>query len=340
MTQKQVHITWGIVVVILLGVIVYISLVNKNDYQPVTENQSTNNEFKNVGKTEESQIELNSDWKTYTNSQFSFEFKYPQDWYIVGKHTLVNNDAQLLSNYEREEDNNLPNLNADAENIFFKTYTVAKNTTLDDLKPKINVVSFDKFTTNAGLEGRKVVIYSEDQPVGNHTYFVFLQNNRVIHFSLGSMSEDQVKLLEKILGGFKFTSVVVSDWKTYTNAEYDFQFDYPKDASSVGVFENNGIRIDNLPNYQMPNFPEGKYMIQFSVQNATEPCQETMKSPQKFMIGSLMAYRGPALDGPYSGYPFNMCVLKDGKNFSIFISDGYKDGTIAHKVFDSFRFLK
>lgn len=238
MTQKQVHITWGIIVVILFGVIVYMFLVNKNDYQPVTENQSTNIEFKNIEKIEETQKELSSDWKTYTNSQFSFEFKYPKDWYIVGKHTLVNNDAQLLSNYEREEDNNLPNLKADAENIFFKTYTVAENTTLDDLKPKTNVVSFEKFTTTAGLEGRKVVIYSEDQPVGNHTYFVFLQNNRVIHFSLGSMSEDQIALIEEILGTYRFLSVAKSeneeiidtqvDWKTYINRmAFPFSIKYP-----------------------------------------------------------------------------------------------------------------
>ncbi len=130
---------------------------------------------------------------------------------------------------------------------------------------------------------------------------------------------------------------VVSTWKNYTNDEYKFEFQYPGDGK-VGPFENNGVRIDNLPNYQMSDFPEGRYRIQFSIDEADEPCQQKMKSPEKFMIGALAAYRGPALDGPYSGYPFNMCVLKDGKNFSIFVADGYEDGTIANKIYDSFKF--
>jgi len=225
---------WGVVVVILLGIVFYLAFSRKDNYQASNEVQPAANEIQGSEEGDATEVEANSAWKTYTNSEFSFEFQYPSEYYIVGEHTLLNHDAQLLSNYEREEDNNLPNLKEDAENIFFETYTVAQGTTLDGLKPKTNLVSFEKFITKAGLEGRKVVVYSEDQPVGNHTYFVFLQNNRVIHFSLGSMSEDKVSLLEDILATFKFTTAVQAEWKLYKNVEYGFSIEVPADTDSDG----------------------------------------------------------------------------------------------------------
>lgn len=143
-------------------------------------------------------------WKTYANTKFGFEFKYPNSWYIVGAASLTNHDAQLLSNYKNADSLDLGSTPADLKSIFFETYKVGNNSTLDDLKPKTGLVSFERFTTIQGLEGRKVVDYLSDAPVGNHTHIFFLKNGLVVSFSLGTGSEDQAKLLEQILSTFKF----------------------------------------------------------------------------------------------------------------------------------------
>lgn len=124
------------------------------------------------------------------------------------------------------------------------------------------------------------------------------------------------------------------NWKTYSNAEYGFEFKYPAD----GVIDSERIRIDNLPNYQMETFPEGKFLLELGIDNQKLACQTQMKNPEEFMIGDLVAYRGVALDGPWSSYSFSMCIWKDGNRFQMFVTDGFKEGDIAYKIMDSFRF--
>ncbi len=130
----------------------------------------------------------------------------------------------------------------------------------------------------------------------------------------------------------------VSEWKTYTNAEYGFELKYPAE-SKVGKFEGNGIRIENLPGYQLEKYSDTQYFMEFSMIKPDQSCNTMMKEPKKFMIGDTTAYRGPALDGPRLQYAFTMCALKDGKNFMISVHEGSADGKIAYQIMDSFRFI-
>ncbi len=148
-------------------------------------------------------------WKTYTDNQFGFEFQYPGNWYMVNVHSL-NDGAQLLSNYIDADSFSFGSRPDDAEDIFFGISDIQKNLTLDDLKRKpsndnyYRLVSFEKFMTSSGIEGRKEVIYSNDHPMGNHTTIFFIKNGLEVDFKLGMYSEDQVKLLEQILSTFRF----------------------------------------------------------------------------------------------------------------------------------------
>ncbi len=120
---------------------------------------------------------VSANWKIYSNAKYAFEFKYPLNWYIVGQSSLVNHDAQLLSNYVNANTFSLENTPNDLKNIFFEVITVNSTSTLNDLKPKsdkyFQLIKFDKFITNQGVEGREVIVHSSDMPVGNHTSILF-----------------------------------------------------------------------------------------------------------------------------------------------------------------------
>lgn len=190
---------------LLMPVILLVAATCNNRQLTSQQNQQTDNSPQQQTQQTPPAVDETASWQIYNNTRFGFEFKYPGNWYIVGTHSLINHDAQLLSNYKNADSFDLGSTPGDLKSIFFETYDIGKNSILDDLKPKSGLVSFEKFTTSQGLEGRKSVAYLSDAPVGNHTHIYFLKNGLVVSFSLGTGSEDQVKLLEQILSTFKFT---------------------------------------------------------------------------------------------------------------------------------------
>jgi len=154
-------------------------------------------------ETAEAETEIDiSNWQTYRNEEYGFEIKYPEGWYLNDQSSIM-----LLSNYENARSFDLGNVPDDMESIFIETKIVEPDLALDDFRPSsdeiIQLIKFEKFVTNQGLEGRKIVLYFNDHPTGYHTRIFFLgSDGGKITFSLGVMSEDIQDIFNQILATF------------------------------------------------------------------------------------------------------------------------------------------
>lgn len=181
-----------------------------------------------------------SNWKTYRNEQYGFEFKYPKDWTIDGKEDLFRViDMQDLNKpykgiYVSITDSNGMNIDKWLENY---------NTEFIDSKSKliINGNSVVKSINSADGSDGFSYYFSDNKNVFKFEVSKFYQN--------GNSFYDYDKYIIKILSTFKFfnsTTTDISNWNTYRNEEYGFEFKYP-------VFNDpyiEDIEIDNLINNQ------------------------------------------------------------------------------------------
>lgn len=75
MNKKTLSIIFGLVIVVLIGVVVYFSVGKKSDL--------TNDTASTTGGTNPPNQPLdsvNAGWLTYVNSQYEFELKFPNTW--------------------------------------------------------------------------------------------------------------------------------------------------------------------------------------------------------------------------------------------------------------------
>ncbi len=105
MTQRQLNVMWGVVVVILLGIVFYLAFSNRNDYGAMEDNSTgvventtqenevieaepkveTENEVEEETVKADETIDPKADWKTYTNKMaFPFSIQYPSNFWVSG----------------------------------------------------------------------------------------------------------------------------------------------------------------------------------------------------------------------------------------------------------------
>jgi len=176
-----------------------------------------------------------ANWKTYTNSQFGFEFKYPADWKL---HDSPNTKASTNGDYIDIVDISIigPNQSPrsgsvdDGASVMFHIgnkfigQTSAKSLTTNGFTYYMISDPADSF-----IEGYRTM------PNGQTISFWWerdMNDNIVNDFSY-------TKYLIPLLSTFKFTGSM-ADWKTYTNSQYGFELKYPNSTSSRPVVQSLG----------------------------------------------------------------------------------------------------
>ncbi len=207
-------------------------------------------------------VDPTADWKTYTNTAYSYHLKYPNEWLAKsfgpgpGGFQLLNDSSRgvILSPNNQEQTIPSPSLQIEAdgpENLsrpiysefqkqaktgFSETYKLISETT----------TSFSGVTATV-LEGEHV--YSETSTYVKQ--FVFASSESGVYFSITIASDTKKESLvfDQILSTFKFLDET-EDWETYTTPKLpkiDFPsvtFNYPPDW--VVEDENDGLGTMNF----------------------------------------------------------------------------------------------
>ncbi|MBX4198021.1 hypothetical protein KW782_01665 [Candidatus Parcubacteria bacterium] len=185
-------------------------------------------------------------WKTYTNAEYGFEFKYPN------KFTLEDYNSDEVGKVIGKE---IISPNPSLTKIYvsvFKNYEIIKNISDNNISCELKAdnVSFgnnmkarEYACGDAGTTG-KVYLISLPQKVG---LYVVVTSDSPEATADKQFTELPIVIVEKILSSFKFTSIDIqtgiADLKTYTKpAPAGFEVKYPSDFK---VTSNNGIDLND-----------------------------------------------------------------------------------------------
>lgn len=167
-------------------------------------------------------------WKTYISSQYGFEIQIPSDWNIKtddNRLSFISKKTQTLTDSCVNFGGNCPDvINSDVE----FDYNFDPN-------------QFRQVTENV----KKVFLggYEWSRSVGNTDLYAaigykLIHNNQVYNFEIYSPNGIDENILKQILSTFKFTQQQadtsgatspssIEGWRTYTNSQYGFSFEYP-----------------------------------------------------------------------------------------------------------------
>jgi len=173
-----------------------------------------------------------SDWQLLKNTKYGYEIEYPKDWFVTG----TDDSMTLQTPFEEKS----------ATGISFLVKQWPREWTLDDLvlDMYIDYSSLASLTTVtpevstfAGYNARFVV----DPDVINREEGInyFLKNENMglqIGIWPGSVVGD--KKIKALFSTFRLIRPTVSDdtsdWRTYKNEKYGYEFKYPEDSRVTG----------------------------------------------------------------------------------------------------------
>lgn len=167
-------------------------------------------------------------WKTYSNQEYGFEFKYPGEW-------------QLRIEQEGGLQKALP------LGIKFDTGTSL------DLRIEADYHTFDYAESHVGFDGQKNIggktVYFVNI-TGGTVYWLKGTDNRAFSLAAKYPSSETPEVVYNIISTFQFTKTdQTAGWKTYVNAKYGFEIKYPSGLVAETVegssnFEKSYLSVD------------------------------------------------------------------------------------------------
>ncbi len=176
--------------------------------------------------------EPTENWKTYSNTEYGFEFKYPESW------TKKNDDKKNILVWSGKENS------AVTESDIFNVVIMpdSAHSTLKNLKDECEINCHDP--RKEIKQGTSEIVFVDipfcctgDPGMYAMAYALNPEKKLELGFSIISSGEAEKsyktytasQVMDLIISTFKFTEVAApSDWKTYSNAEYGFEFKYPE----------------------------------------------------------------------------------------------------------------
>jgi len=219
MTTKQTNITWGIIVLVLLGVILFLVFSNR----PENDSQSYQASQNIAIKTENnSPVVKDTEWITYKNTKYNFEMSVPAGNDISNTEA---SDIFFNSSDGQTEQIIIRIREAVMQNNNIKTPISFKNYAYMDM-PRVGegtmggqtaaIFEAPKGSCDGPSCTKPYIAYATDRPNPMFYTLVFYGDTKL-------NAEEQY-----ILDSFKFTSIETPiNLETYTNPVYKYSFDYP-----------------------------------------------------------------------------------------------------------------
>jgi hypothetical protein len=217
--NKKYHILFSLLMLLIctavVGIVYFNTIGRKVEVPQELQGQNTPDQFAN--------------WQTYRSELYGFEIRYPSNWYVteredgIGVHEM--NKVERSSIWISVTTDSLDNVEAEILS------------TVDDfLKAHINYGELIFADTKALHIDHGTAIG------GGERHIIFARNDQTFHIQFDhTIPEDQA-----IVSTFKFISTStqtqdISNWKTYRNDEYGFEFKYPENW----VDEGRNIKLQN-----------------------------------------------------------------------------------------------
>jgi len=286
-----------------------------------------------------------ADWKTYTNTQYGFEFKYPADWTLQdGKEQGISpmfNSVIITKNLSNKE-------------YLRISFTSSKENLQQGFsgQEKISLAGIEWIGSqyNNGVPG-------EDAPHDSLAYFSkyaglnFQVDLYPVTFLPYSTNRDINPILNQILSTFKFTdSVDTSTWKTYTNTQYGFEVKIPTDWNVEVSPDNKSISFvsaetklaqeENKKNCSDPK------LIEHCISDGFPP--EIDFSNQSTLTLDIQQYHPNVIPKTYNGLDFKIhpifgmisgMTYETQKNGQNYVFNVYNTA-IIDQILSTFKFTK
>ncbi len=277
-----------------------------------------------------------SDWKTYRNEEYGFEFKYPSNWVKLDNYQTDPDLITIVSSNE-SADNVSKCYEGCGPDLWFYHY---KNI---DLEKYINDPGNLLFNPKKiKIDGQTA--YEVDEAGFSSYYAVLVQKGNDVYKILGynnqlSLSSNTIE--SQILSTFKFIDKTdTSTWKTYRNEVYGYEFKYPNGSY---VESNNGnIRIQNYNGYRQ-GLASGEFWLDFNEKPGKGSCKSEATSLNKKQDDLGIYYIGPL---PFTemnesgGERFVLCADKSGNSIFIQAFENNINGPLVNQILSTFKFTK
>lgn len=339
-------------------------------YQLPEQEYWVSNEVVSVATTTDVVVN-DSDWKTYRNEKYGFEVSYPENfmcnYVLFNDYKVVECDPEYVE--DQVEFNKIIN-KADNINIFSNEEVLGLRINMFEGVNSIDTSNLKKLNQDKlavsqhvlnGKISKEEIIKINNQDVlsvvssvafdENHfTWIYFMRGDKersykVVSFTFQSsepyITPEQKAKIESILSTFKFTgpTLETSDWKTYKNEKYGFEFSYPQDFINIDTYNKNDMSLPVF--FVIKGSPDKRFSVDLSewkyfkeledIKAEFEAGGDIVESNVINGVNVLLVQPGP-MSNPGS---YAMVVKKANGVFVIFSGP---EGEFTKEVFNTVKF--